>query len=231
MTEFERPGLLEVLEPLHLRELMTHSRTVRVRKGQTLFGRGELSKDVFLVQEGRLQAVLYAADGREVSLRELSGGQLFGELSAIDDAARSVSIMGVTDARMLAFTPESFRAALAASPAASDWLLRRLTAQVRSLTDRVFELNALNVQARLHCELVRLAKSLTNGALDPAPTHAELANRIGTHREAVTRELNALEERGLIRSGRRRIEFTDLDRLEREIRSKLRTPVGGEGWW
>jgi hypothetical protein len=37
----------------------------------------------------------------------------------------------------------------------------------------------------------------------PAPTHAEIASRISTHREAVTRELNALARARLIekRSG------------------------------
>ena len=48
----------------------------------------------------------------------------------------------------------------------------------------------------------------------PAPTHAELANRIGTHREAVTRELGVLSERGIIRYGRRSLMILDLARLQ-----------------
>jgi len=81
----------------------------------------------------------------------------------------------------------------------------------------VFELSALNVQARLHCELLRLAKTGLDPhslVIDPAPTHAELANRIGTHREAVTREMRALADRNIIRAGRRTLEFIDVARLE-----------------
>ena len=50
--------------------------------------------------------------------------------------------------------------------------------------------------------------------IDPAPTHAELANRIGSHREAVTREIRALVERNILRAGRRTLEILDIARLE-----------------
>ena len=51
----------------------------------------------------------------------------------------------------------------------------------------------------------------------PAPTHAELANRIGTHREAVTREMRALTSLNIIKTGRRRLEFIDLARLQTNV--------------
>jgi len=230
MADEERRMFLDILGSAKRQELLSQARVVRAQKGQTVSARGEASWDVHVVQEGRLEVVLYAADGREVSLRILRPGQLFGELGAIDDAVRSTSIVATTDSRLLAIPQQAFRTALSRSPEANDWMLRRLTSQIRSLTDRVFELSALNVQARLHCELIRLARS-PDAADSIAPTHAELANRIGTHREAVTRELNALAARNIIRGGRRRLEFLDLDGLEREVRSSLRAPVGDEGWW
>jgi CRP-like cAMP-binding protein len=225
-----RPGLLEVLDAASRRELTTRARTVRVRKGQSVLARSEAAGDVFIVQEGRLNVVLYAADGREVSLRDLGEGQLFGELSAIDGEARSVSIVAATDARLLALAPDLFRRTVLGNPDAADWLIRRLTAQVRGLTDRVFELSALNVRTRLHCELLRLARSRAAGN-ETAPTHAELANRIGTHREAVTRELAALAELNIVRSGRKRLEFLDIAQLEQTVTAALRAPAVEAGWW
>jgi len=228
MLDGGRRGFLESLSQSARRELLAHARTVRVRKGQTVLARGEGSDDVYIVQEGRLHVLLYAADGREVSLRDLSDGQLFGELSALDGEARSVGIVAATDARLLAFSANVFRAAIRDDPGSADWLARRLVTQIRGLTDRVFELSALNVRARLHCELMRLARSQTGGE---APTHAELANRIGTHREAVTRELKVLADQKIIHSGRRRLEFVDIPGLEAVVAESLRSPVGEEGWW
>ncbi len=233
MSDGGRRNFLDVLSQEERRALLARARNIRARKGQTIVAKGEASRDVFLIQEGRVEVLLYAASGREVSLRTLSEGQLFGELAAIDGEARSASIIAVSDARLLAMSPQAFRSVIADSREAADWLVRRLTAQIRSLTNRVFELSALHVQARLHCELLRLVRSQgdDNGLVDPAPTHAELASRIGTHREAVTRELSLLARRNIVRSGRRHLEFLDIERLEEELRATLRQPVEpDEGW-
>jgi CRP-like cAMP-binding protein len=176
--------------------------------------KGDSGSDVFFILEGRLQVLIYSANGREISLRDLESGEMFGEMAAIDGESRSASIVALSDARLLVMTREEFRAAVDSAPAAALWLLKQLTGRIRTLTERVFELSALNVQSRLHCELLRLAASSDSGTqISPAPTHAELANRIGTHREAVTREMRALAARDIIRTGRRRLEFVDLARL------------------
>ncbi len=226
----DRRGLLEVLPSQSRQDVMARARVVRVRKQQSVLGRNGVAGDVFIVQEGRLQAVLYAADGREVSLRDLGEGQLFGELAAIDGETRSVSIVAATEGRLLAIPREAFNALIRDCPEAAEWLIRRLATQVRGLTDRVFELSALNVCTRLHCELLRLARSRAEGD-ETSPTHAELANRIGAHREAVTRELNALVRLKIIRVGRRRLVFLDIGALEALVAANLRAPAADPGWW
>jgi len=47
----------------------------------------------------------------------------------------------------------------------------------------------------------------------PAPTHAEIASRISTHREAVTRELNRLSRHGIIECRGHALLIKDVDRL------------------
>jgi DNA-binding MarR family transcriptional regulator len=53
--------------------------------------------------------------------------------------------------------------------------------------------------------------------LSPPPTHAEIAGRIGSHREAVTRQLSALERQGLILRRRGGIALLDAERLRRMV--------------
>ena len=203
------------MEPDVRRNTVDRTRSLRTRKGQALLSKGDRSSDVFFVLDGRLQVLLYSASGREISLRDLETGDMFGEMAAIDGESRSASIVALTEARLLVMSRVDFRTAVDASPEAALWLLRQLTSRVRSLTERVFELSALNVQSRLHCELLRMAAGSDTGLeIRPAPTHAELANRIGTHREAVTREMRALAAQDIIRTGRRRLEFVDLARLQ-----------------
>ena len=86
-------------------------------------------------------------------------------------------------------------------------ILRRLTRLVRVLSERVVELSTLTVRRRIQVELLRLARETAPGqkcaVVFPAPTHAELASRVSTHREAVTRGLGELSRAGIVekRSG------------------------------
>jgi CRP-like cAMP-binding protein len=98
------------------------------------------------------------------------------------------------------------------------------------LTERIFELSALDVRSRLHCELLRLgllAGVAGNQArIVQAPTHHELANRIGTHREAVTRELRALAKRGLLSQVRRELVIHNVAELSRFVQRANGEHVG-----
>ena len=85
-------------------------------------------------------------------------------------------------------------------------------------TERVFEVSALAVRERVRRELLRLAADGTRTGrsvvISPAPTHYDLAARIGSHREAVTRELNRLAEEKVVEIGRREIRIVDLALLQ-----------------
>ncbi|MCB1513090.1 MAG: winged helix-turn-helix domain-containing protein, partial [Hyphomicrobiaceae bacterium] len=63
----------------------------------------------------------------------------------------------------------------------------------------------------------RLAEHLLRlGAAAPGPlriTHAELAARVGTAREVISRRLDAWARRGLVKTGRGTIEITDTETL------------------
>jgi hypothetical protein len=61
------------------------------------------------------------------------------------------------------------------------------------------------------------ARSLEGLEISPAPTHADLASRKGSHREAVTREMRSLTSQNIIRTGRRKLEFLDLSRLQTSV--------------
>ena len=53
--------------------------------------------------------------------------------------------------------------------------------------------------------------------ISPAPKHIELASRISTHREAITRELTQLASSGLINKGKNWLRINDVVKLENMI--------------
>jgi CRP/FNR family transcriptional regulator, cyclic AMP receptor protein len=195
---------------------------VRAKAGRTMVDLGSDSTSVFLVLEGRLQVALFSGAGRDVVLRNLGTGAMFGELSAIDSQPRSASIITIDDCVLASVSGRAFRDMVFQSPETAAWMARRLVAQIRELSERVFELNTLRVPSRLHCELLRLCHNSTGDApadaIAPFPTHAELAARIGTHREAVTREIGFLVSHGILRPTGRRTMHVDLIKLTNLVR-------------
>lgn len=183
-------------------QLEPHARIVTLRPGQVVIGHQDRTTDVFVILEGTLRVELYSLNGREISLADFGPGDLFGELAAIDDEPRSATVTATCACTLASIPGPGFCQVVLSTPEAAEWLTRRLVARIRLQTERVFELNALAVRSRLHCELLRL--SLDAGIADnaatiaPAPTHAQLAARIGTHREAVTRELQYLHKQGIV---------------------------------
>jgi CRP-like cAMP-binding protein len=103
-------------------------------------------------------------------------------------------------------------------PKAGLWMSHLLAARVRDLTARAFELATLPVAARVHSELLRMAAETgvegDRALIQPMPTHADFASRIGTHREAVTRELNLLAGEAILRQSGRKTEILSVTRLQ-----------------
>lgn len=216
------PQSLKSLPGTLAARLWTGASLLAAPAGKTLVALGASSTNVYIVLKGRVQVTLYSLGGKEVILRDLGEGDFFGELAAIDGQPRSASIVALSDCQLASIPGETFRAGVTELPEGAMWLARRLTGQIRDLTERVFELNALRVRSRLHCELLRLCGTAADGrdsvTLEPAPTHAELASRVGTHREAVTREIGLLVDQGIVAQQRRRMTVVDLPALVRLVR-------------
>lgn len=203
--------------------IMPVARLAQFRAGQTVMSHQDDTTDVFVVLEGTLRVELLSQNGREIILSDVGPGELVGEFAALDEQRRSATVTATTSAALARVPGAAFREAAFARSESAEWLSRRLVRILRSLNERVFELNALAVRSRLHCELLRFCLDAgVNGneaTIVPSPTHAELANRIGTHREAVTRELRYLTEQGITSSAGRKLTICDIARLAEIVRA------------
>jgi CRP/FNR family cyclic AMP-dependent transcriptional regulator len=209
--------LFEGLTPGDLGEI---DRRVRIRQfhaQQIVVEYLDDSHEVFFVLSGQLKVTFYAESGREIDFRDLKAGQSFGEMSAIDGKPRSASVIAQTDATVAAMTAPDFLTALRTYPVVAMATLRKLTSLVRSLSERVQE-QAERVEVRICHELLRMARgamiSPSVARLSPSPKHLAIANRVNTHREAVTRLLAKLKEQGITQRGRGELLIKDVPGLE-----------------
>jgi CRP/FNR family transcriptional regulator, cyclic AMP receptor protein len=174
----------------------------RFETHQALIEYKDTTRDVFFISSGRARATYYAASGREISFRDLGPGEMFGEISAIDGLPRSISIVALTEMLVAIMPAQVLRELIRDYEQSAMALMLRMTRMIRGLSERVVEFSTLGVQDRIRAELLRLARKSSPGqntaVIFPVPTHTEFANRISTHREAVTRELSNLCRAGLL---------------------------------
>ena len=231
-AKFElKPDLLtnlEIFESLDAEQrldVLKHCEGRRYDARRQIVAHDEDGHDVFILISGRVQATMFSASGKVVTFQELRDGTMFGELAALDERPRSANIVAVTECRVIRLPAEFFRELFWKNRSVGESTLRKLTGMVRYLCTRVLEFHLLPVNDRIHAELYRLAgieEVIDNRVtLSPRPTHADLASRIGTHREAVTRELNALMRSGLIERSGRNLVINDVARLKEMVENMV----------
>ncbi|MFV0384763.1 Crp/Fnr family transcriptional regulator [Paracoccus sp. (in: a-proteobacteria)] len=197
----------------------------RLRWSERLCGAGQLVIDressdhsVVFVRDGAFIAVYWTETGRELTFSRIGPGDYFGELAALDEGPRSISIYAQIPSRVVVIEGESFLWLVDEVPAFRARLLRDLTGRIRSLTKRLTEMVSQNVDQRVRGYLMRLALEQgvcqPDGVIHDTPTHAEIASYIGTNREAVSRVISELQKTGVINAGRQRLTILSPDALE-----------------
>jgi CRP/FNR family cyclic AMP-dependent transcriptional regulator len=211
--------IFEGVPTAELRALEQRCRFRRYARDAAIVDYQDSETDVFFIVNGQVRVTIFSKAGREVAFRDLDAGELFGELSAIDGRPRAANVVALTECVLASMPASTLWDLLHRHQSVADAMLRRLAGNVRALTERVFEFSTLAVRGRIHAELLRLARSADKGTrpiiVASMLTHAELASRLSTHREAVTRELNELARLGLIERRGADLAIPDMKALER----------------
>lgn len=208
---------LRRLEPAALARIAAACRFETHATGAPVIRHQDGDRDLLMLLEGRARACVYAPGGQPVSFRDLTAGDLFGELSAIDGAPRSAYVEALTPVRVARLPANRLAGLLTAEPGLAAALLVHVTALVRDLSERLVAVSSQKADQRIRGELLRRAVETGQRGprvtLSPAPHQAELAARVGTQREAVSREFGRLAKIGLVRRQGADLVIPDIDAL------------------
>ncbi len=203
-------------ELLDAPDLRWHRR--RVKPGQIVIEREAEDREVLFLLDGTLMAVYWTEDGRELVFSRIGPGAYVGEIGALDEGPRSVSVYAQSAAEVIALEQASFLWLLDRSADLRHRVICDLATRVRQLTERMAALLTQNVEQRVRGYLARLALEAgqfrAGGVIEGAPTHAEIANTVGANREAVSRAISVLTKSGVIESARRKVRILRPDDLE-----------------
>ena len=215
----EGTALFASLSQEELRTLA--ARTVRkpFKTGELLFSEGENCHGLHIIGSGKVRIFKTSVSGREQVLAVNHPGESVAELPVFDGGNYPASAIAV-DATDVFFLPrEEFRGFCLERPEVALKVLAAVGGRLRKLVDLIEELSFTTVRQRLATLLVKLAKTAGRKtaegvAFDLPDSHQEMAHRMGTVRELISRNLTRLAAEGLIRVDGKHIVVREMAGLE-----------------
>jgi CRP/FNR family transcriptional regulator len=195
------------LQPGVLDDMLAASRVRRFPKGQILCSEGDPGDDLILLEVGRVRVSRYGAGGREVALAEVDAPRAFGEISLFDQSPRAASLIALTNVQVRLVPGQMVIRLAEQTPKVAMALLQSMATMVRATNDRLSDMLALDVSARLAKWL--LVRSCGNDVVVITESQESLGLTLGTTRVTINRILHQFERAGMIRINGPSIEVAD----------------------
>ncbi len=183
----------------------------------TILHAGAQSDHVFLVIDGNARAVALSIDGRMVFVDEYRSGEIFGEGCLVGAAVVSEDVVAVDTVETGLFAATAFVSLIESYGCVALAVSRVLTQRLSRATRRMVEGATLSANGRIYAELLRQARAGQDMAIRPVPVFSEFAMHVQSTRETVSRAINTLEKRGIIRRDAGAITVVAPHRLEELI--------------
>lgn len=200
--------IFQKLDSVSRDEIAQYFKVKQFVKGQYVISESQANSEVYFLVSGTVHACAFARNGKQVQFEQLIPGMMFGELAALDQKERSSDCIAMTPVTLAVISSEDFHFLIDEYKSVRTFVIQRLAYMVRLHMRKLYELTTFPVSQRVRFELLRIASVSESSEITDeknasiqlvsVPTHAEIAARIGTHREAVTRELKSLEAAGTI---------------------------------
>lgn len=182
-------------------------------KGQILFLAGEPARGLFVVVSGSVRAFRVNAKGREQTIHVENAGATLAEVPVFDDGNYPATAVAEEPSEVLFLSKGDVQRFLIVNPAAALNALRLMAGRLRRHAELVDSLALKDVGQRLAQLLLDEARA--QGTPDLDFSNQQLAARVGSVREVVSRTLARLAQNGLIETRPRGITILDELALER----------------
>jgi CRP-like cAMP-binding protein len=217
-----RVPLFNELSDTELASIAARLSISRYDARQVVFCEGDKGGDLLIIKEGSVKIVKMAANGRHQLIAIERPGSSLGEVSVFDGGLYSTTAITIVQTVLLRLHGEHFRSLCLAQANVALKVIRVLGHRLRHLRRLVEELSFATVRDRLIAHLLRLGqergvRSNAGIEIDLDENNEELAARLGTVRELVSRNLGRLHGEGLILMRRRAVTIPDETLLRAEL--------------
>jgi CRP/FNR family transcriptional regulator, anaerobic regulatory protein len=175
--------------------------------GHVVFRPGDQAMGFVIVLSGRISVFLTGASGREILLYDVTRGETCVQttLSLLGDEAYAGEAIAETDVRAVLVPRKLFLELMNQSEWFRHFVFKAFAARISDITNVLEQVAFVKVEQRLVRQLIVMA----DDAGMVTATHHDLAVAIGSVREVVSRQLEALSKRRLINQERGHVQILD----------------------
>jgi CRP/FNR family transcriptional regulator len=195
---------------------------LRYEEGAAIFSEGDPCNELLIVEVGTVKIFKSALDGREQLIGVERRGNSLAEVPVFDGGRYPASAEATSTTVLLRLPADNFRRICLQNPELALKVFKVLGHRLRHLMSLVEELSFSTVRKRLIAYLLKLAEDTGHQTsrgiqFELLENNEELAARLGTVRELVSRNLGRLHGAGFIEMNRRTINLPDPAALRDEI--------------
>jgi CRP/FNR family cyclic AMP-dependent transcriptional regulator len=191
----------------------------RLRRDEILFVAGDEAAGLFVIVSGALRAFREGVDGREQVIHVERAGATIAELPVFDDKPYPSTVAAEEDSVILFLAKRDVKSLCLTNPEIALAALKLLAGRLRRCAELVEALSLREVDQRLARWLLaegraRGKQTAEGTELVLVLTNQQIAARIGSVREVVSRALTRLQNNGLIIVDDRRVIISSEQALE-----------------
>jgi CRP-like cAMP-binding protein len=105
-----------------------------LKKGETLFSKGDEGDALFMIDDGYLDIVTEDAQGSPLVLNQCGPGEMIGEMSLFDEQPRSASVVAHSNAHIFSLKRNAFFEILEHNPETANMIIRNISGRLRFAT-------------------------------------------------------------------------------------------------
>jgi CRP/FNR family transcriptional regulator len=220
IEQLKKPLLFSGLKDADLAELAAITMRRAFKKGETLFSEGEEATGFYLLLSGRIKLCRMSADGREKVLHFVKPRETFAEAAFFGDGRYPAEARAMEAGEVLYIPRQGFMELMGRNPGFALNLVVSLSSMLRQFVRQIEEISFADVTSRLASFLVRRAGEKSTSFdgityIDLGIKKGELASRLGTASETISRTLRKLKDEGIIEVQGNRVVVHQMEKLEK----------------
>jgi CRP-like cAMP-binding protein len=212
---FQQHPLFGRLTAEDIDRIAAYSRIERVKRGRTIFRKGDDGTGMMAVLAGRVKITVPGREGKEALLNIIGPGGMFGEIALLDGRPRTADATAMSECILLVLDRRELLDIIGHSPDFALRLIAILCDRLRHTTEQVEDVMFLDLPTRLAKALLRLAPApaKSQSAAPISISQRELGQSIGISRESINKQLSDWQSRGLVQVTKDGIALSDRDAL------------------